>query len=251
MLPDDTKPQAVKSSINKSSWPVNPAVVPLSGPAALAHSKPTNTHELSQIWTLEITHSRPKLAGCAITQGRENATRVPKLQRLCLSSVPLTIRGHSATLSAKERTPFIFGSGSVRRWRFPATFQLHYRDLCRDYDKNTCFLQFQSDQGHFSLDFFPLRHHLSKLNATGWSAFVQTADITRCQKSSGSKLSKSTSTCVFYHLPTHHVRESISNTSWWLFEFILEVLDVFAGLIKTVKLQYCIAHGDIYVGFFF
>lgn len=54
----------------------------------------------------------------------------------------------------KELMPFIFPSGSVPRWRFPATFQLHYRDLCWDYDKNTCFLQFQSDQGHFSRYFF-------------------------------------------------------------------------------------------------
>lgn len=110
----------------------------------------------------------------------------------------------------KELMPFIFPSGSVPRWRFPATFQLHYRDLCRDYDKNTCFLQFQSDQGHFSpFSFlFFLCHHLSKLNMTGWSAFVQTADITCCQKSSGSKLSKSTTTCVFHHLPTHHVHET-------------------------------------------
>lgn len=51
--------------------------------------------------------------------------------------------------------PFIFVSGSIPHWRFPATFQVHYRDLCWDYDKNTCFLQFQSDQGHFGLYFFP------------------------------------------------------------------------------------------------
>lgn len=54
----------------------------------------------------------------------------------------------------KKCSPFISPSSSTRRWRFPATFQVHYRDLCWDYDKNTCFLPFWSDQGHFSLSFF-------------------------------------------------------------------------------------------------
>lgn len=64
------KPQAVESSINKSSWPVNPVVVPVSGPAPLVYWKPANAHELSKIWTLKITHSGLKLARRAITDGR-------------------------------------------------------------------------------------------------------------------------------------------------------------------------------------
>lgn len=77
--------------------------------------------------------------------------------------------------------PFIFSSGSISEWRFPATFQVHYRDFCWDYDKNTCFLPFWCDQGHFTLTFF-LCHHLSKLSTAEWSAFVQTADITCAQR---------------------------------------------------------------------
>lgn len=149
------KPQAVKSSINKSSWPVNPVVVPVSGPAPLVHSKPANTHELSKIWTLQITHSGLKLARRAITDRRT----VPTFLNSNGSSVSFSLchqrsQPDSASKWKKKRMPFIFPSGSGPHWRFPATFQLHYRDLCRDYDKNTCFLQFQSDQGHFSLYFF-------------------------------------------------------------------------------------------------
>lgn len=109
----------------------------------------------------------------------------------------------------KELMPFIFPSGSVPRWRFPATFQLHYRDLCRDYDKNTCFLQFQSDQGHFSPFFFPPFFAITYQSST-WQAdlplFKQLTSLA-ARKALDLNLA-TTTTCVFHHLPTHHVHET-------------------------------------------
>lgn len=93
------KPQALESSINKSSWPVNPVVVPVSGPATLAHSQPANTHELSKIGTLQITHSGLKIARRAITDGRT----VPTSFNANESSVFLSLRLPSKVTARQQR----------------------------------------------------------------------------------------------------------------------------------------------------
>lgn len=76
----------------------------MSGPAPLVHSEPANTHELSKIWTLQITHSGLKLARRAITDGRtvstslnSNESSVSFFRTLCRQ------RSHSLTPSANER----------------------------------------------------------------------------------------------------------------------------------------------------
>lgn len=89
----------------------------------------------------------------------------------------------------QENRPPSFPSSSIPHWRFPSTFLVHYRNVCWDYVRNTCFLLFWSDQGHFSL-LFLLCYQLSKHQTTVWSAFVQTADITCCQRASRSRSCK-------------------------------------------------------------
>lgn len=105
----------------------------------------------------------------------------------------------------KKARPFISPSSSIPHWRFPATFQAHYRDLRWDYDKNTCFLPFWSDQGHFSLSFFFAISYQSSTHLNDLPLFKQLTSLASKEptgashENSRSILSKSTtSTFVLF-----------------------------------------------------
>lgn len=155
-LPDGTNPQAVWSNINKSTadrliqmWAY-----------AWAHSANTHTRAQTKIYSgAKKYHSqwRQKI----FWQYQPLVAQMSLLFRLVtlvLGFINICYWGHYQTLTVNEKQnknnmPLFFPSCSVPQWRFPATFQVHYRALHWDYDKNTFFLPFWSDQGHFSLLF--------------------------------------------------------------------------------------------------
>lgn len=202
---------SLKLHKQKHSWPANPAVVPCLSLLILSiHSQPTDTCTNSNI----SSRNNP-LAGHIKTSTeliRLLDTCCPVL--LCCSTwlmrpqCPLKSCVSSSDSTCHQRSLPDF----VSRWRrkktkpgllslppaqflsdvFPATFQVHYRDLCWDYDKNTCFLPFWSDQGHFSPSFFCAISYQSCTQLNNLPLFKQLTSLAASQENSRSTLSKST-----------------------------------------------------------